>query len=229
MAQGANRHAKADDKALSDFGKMLKKSLSNIHDATWLGEHSPLATPYLLHDYLKPTSVTARARGDALQKVLHRAYEEMQHDKTSRASASDSGDSSHPIQETGHQNPANTDRRTLYQHLIDEYYFRGRTVDAVKDELGFEKTQFHKHCNAAVEELGRVLITLLNPALRLESPPRTPAHLWEREVAITMCTRELAKGKTVSITGASGVGKTMLGGAVAGFLVHCAARAKRPA
>jgi tetratricopeptide (TPR) repeat protein len=89
-------------------------------------------------------------------------------------------------------------------------------VDAVKDELRLAaKSEFHRYRKAAVEEMGRVLISLLNPALRLESPPQPPAKLWEREGPATLCTRSLADGKTVVITGASGVGKTALASEIA--------------
>lgn len=185
MAQSANRQESAensgDNKGLSPFGKMLNQTLKHYSDAAWLGEQSPLSAPYLLYDPRKPTAVTAKARGQALQKLLRNAYAKVQHGKTSQGLfvVKDA-------LESAHRDTIKEDKRNLYQYLISEYYFRDRRVDAVRDELNLVKSEFHRYRKAAVEEMGRVLISLLNPALRLESPPRTPAKLWEREGPATL-------------------------------------------
>ncbi len=60
------------DAELDPFAQQVEQALEHFANATWLGAHSPLAAPYFLGQSLTITthSDNARARGQALQKVL---------------------------------------------------------------------------------------------------------------------------------------------------------------
>ena len=59
-----------------DFREHLRDAFKHIGDVQWLGERSPLASPYFLGDLLskdEQTHVTMHERGQVLSSLLHRA------------------------------------------------------------------------------------------------------------------------------------------------------------
>jgi len=44
----------SEDAKLSPFEQMLEQTLKHYNEAAWLGANSPLASPYLLYDFLGP-------------------------------------------------------------------------------------------------------------------------------------------------------------------------------
>jgi len=184
-----NRVQNADRRpnALSPFGQTLETALKRYSDATWLGQNSPLAMPYVLHSHLDDGATGAAARGKALQTVLRRAVEQMGGDEY----------------------------RTRYQTIIREYYFRNRSERELFDLVHLKRNAFHTSRKRAIMALEEALIAQLNPAIRLEAPLLTGGTLFGRTRARTLCVQALQDGQTLVITGSGGVGKTTLGSHVA--------------
>jgi tetratricopeptide (TPR) repeat protein len=167
---------------LSPFAVSLEDALKHYHDARWLGEHSPLASPYLLHEYLPAERIDAEQRGVVLQNVLRTALVQIGEGRF----------------------------RTRYQQLIEHYYFRDQSVQQMLDLLGLEQVAFHESRRQAIIALAAVLVHQLNPALRLETPVVVKSTLYGRQFWLARCWEALAEGQTVLITGSGGVGKTTL-------------------
>lgn len=162
------------------FATSLETALEHYQEPAWLGEHSPLASPYFLGDRLKTSRADAGARGRALQALLAEATAQIEGKYQDR-----------------------------YQTILREYYFANRPVAVVSDQVGLGKNSFHLSRNAALAALAEQVIRLVRPALRLESPPQS-VHLWERSHLVEAATASLAAGATVLISGPAGLGKTAL-------------------
>ncbi|MEZ4869988.1 MAG: tetratricopeptide repeat protein [Caldilineaceae bacterium] len=168
------------------FDKSLEDALKHIADAAWLGENSPLAAPYLLHEYLPTATASAEERGAALQRVLRLAAKQMEGGKY----------------------------RERNQVIIKEYYFAGLSEVQMYERVNLVKSTFHVSRKRAILALEAALINLLKPAIRLEAPPLPPTH-WIAREQFDWCQQELNDRRTVAITGSGGVGKTTLGSVLA--------------
>jgi tetratricopeptide (TPR) repeat protein len=173
------------DSKKSPFGVLVEQALKHYDDAQWLGEKSPLASPYFLGTRLPAQAVSARARGRVLQDLLRTCT----------------------IQISGR----NQER---YQTILQEYYFKERPVEVVCDLIGLGRNSFHLSRNDAITALADLLILQTNPTLRLETPPQA-GHLLERAAPTAQALAALQAGQAVTITGSGGVGKTALGSTLA--------------
>lgn len=163
------------------FSEALSAALEHFQDAHFLGEQSPLATPYLLGSYLTDDQPDARKRGEALQQVLRLAADDM-----------------------------NYDEADLHRTILRERFFNGRTAAEVRDLDGINlgKTQYFAHQKRALANFEPYVVDRLNPALRLDRPLANIPELLDRARHIDRCLLHLKNGKTVMITGPSGTGKT---------------------
>ena len=171
------------------FRQQLMIALENFTDSTWLGEHSPLATPYflgehLLHSQAKESTVTSR--GQALQKLIRQTANRLLGEE-------DDGD-------------------YLYR-ILDLTFFRPQPLTQVLYQLGISKSTFYRpaHRPRAIQKLEQALIRHLKPALRLEEPPSLPQTVLGRQTAVADCLPHLQQHKTIAIVGNNGLGKTTLG------------------
>ena len=61
-------------KTAVSFTDQVRLALNHLNDAAWLGEHSPLAAPYFLGDFLPASSASAPiGRGNILAQALRTA------------------------------------------------------------------------------------------------------------------------------------------------------------
>lgn len=123
------------------LNQTLEEALKHYQDPAWLGERSPLTTPYFLGDHVA-LAVTGIDRGRALQKVLAAATAAITGKYAER-----------------------------YQTILRAYYFQAYPAAVVWDQIGLTKNSFHLNRNAAIGALEAVLVAQLQPALRLEQPP----------------------------------------------------------
>lgn len=199
------------------FLASVREALKHYGDARWLGGNSPLATPYFLGSHLKaaerPDRVTGR--GEALRQVLFEA-----------ATAGWPG--TMPESRQGLWDAVNVERSEMgnggpcYLFLILDLrylrrYYPPRTpptaVGAIYDLLSISESAFFRHLNQAVERLVAALLRLVQPSLRLERPLLS-APLTGREALLAGCLAALQQRKSVSLSGAGGIGKSSLGTAV---------------
>ena len=104
--------------------------------------------------------------------------------------------------------------------LLELRYFRRRVPPGAYPSkatdipvfLNVSTTRFFVHLDRAIDRLGEELLRLAQPALRPERPP-APALLLGRERELALARRELAAGRSVTLSGAGGVGKTTLAAA----------------
>lgn len=161
------------------FIAALEEALKHYPDAAWLGQHSPLASPYLLGLRLTSQDATATVRGRTLQELLAEAAQDITGKYSNR-----------------------------YQAILKEYYFAGRTAVAAADIIGLGKNRFHQARNAAIEALNDALIRRLRPALRLEAPIEVP-QIVGRDEEFANALTALNRSGSVVIHGNSGTGKTV--------------------
>lgn len=180
--------------ATATFDEVLEQALKQFHHPAWLGDHSPLASPYFLGECLSASTATAGSdvllRGQALQQLLLEAADSVAQQQVRWGQ--------------------------LWRDLLQASYFNPAPLPVYRiiHELHTSEAAYHRHRNAAIHHLGEALIRLVKPVLRLEhgSPPAT---LVGREETIDRLLSALGEGKAVSVSGAGGVGKTTLGQALA--------------
>lgn len=172
----------------SPFRQQLVIALENFTNTTWLGENSPLATPYFLGEQLarQSNNNTAHGRGQALQQLLRRIALEIAQ--------------------------ADEDGKYLYR-LLDLTFFRPKPLTQVLHELGISRATYYRpsHRPRAIGELEKRLINQHKPALRLETPPKPSSHLIGRTTIAEQGFHLLQTHHSVALTGQGGMGKTILG------------------
>ncbi|MEM7133052.1 MAG: hypothetical protein AAF702_42515 [Chloroflexota bacterium] len=171
--------------AQSQFVAAVEDALKHYSDSQWLGDFSPLASPYLLTNQLTIAKGSAHSRGEALQRLLAEAIDGIQGRNNER-----------------------------YQTILRAYYLDGGTVAQVGKLVGLAKNSFHLNRKAAIDGLAEVLVSRLHPALRLERPP-TVFRLLERDELLAQSTGLLGSAQTLALVGGGGIGKTVLGAMIA--------------
>lgn len=199
------------------FQAVIRAALEHLHEPVWLAAHSPLAEAYFLADRLAADTVSDEARGAALQALLREAWARLwpgplpaDHEALRRA--------------TNDARRREGNSGDVYGCLLLELrYFRAYFSPAdypsqagdIPVFLNVSTTRFFVHLEEAIDRLADQVLQLARPALRLERP-RRPATLVGREALREGCLAELLAGRSVTISGVAGVGKTTLAAAVAG-------------
>ncbi len=199
------------------FSVTVRAALEHAADPAWLGRHSPLATPYFLGQWppgqTYPTG--ERARGLLLQATLREAAAEMwggslPATRDVLAAAVDE------------DRAAQGSKSSRYHYFLLELRYLRRhypsntfptAVEAMPGYVNVSSTRFFIHLEEAIDELCRRLLDRLNPALRLERPGLILSPIG-RESTVAAITGDLRAGRSVAVTGASGVGKTTVGAAM---------------
>lgn len=193
------------------FFEHLKQALEAFAQPEWLGNHSPLAAPYFLGEAIRGAQTTPAGRGEALCAEIRAAVESLW---------------GGPLPENGQALldavGAEESQGGRYDCLILELnYFKQRYRPAPRNQseiyndiLHISRPTHDRHLRSAVERLGTILLQRLRPAVRLEQP-LPPAQLIGRDALHARLLDDLTAGKTVSLTGPGGVGKSSLAAAVA--------------
>ena len=194
------------------FGQHLKYVLESIHRPELLGSQSPLAAPYFLGTAMRGAEPSALGRGKVLCAEIRSALESLW------------------------QGPLPADGAALLAAVQDEEepggrydclilelnYFKQRyrpaprnQADIYHDILHISRPTHDRHLRVAVDRLGIGLLQRLRPAARPEQPV-APSTLIGRDSLLAQLIADLDAGKSVSLTGPGGIGKTSLGAAVTG-------------
>jgi len=194
------------------FATAVADVLKHYNDARWLGQHSPLATPYFLGPLLQqePRAESAEGRGHGLQRAVELAAAsiwpgELPQSKQSLLAL---------VEEERTAEPYGS--RYLFL-LLDLRYLRHyflpssapNTVGAMYDLLNVSETRFFAHLKIARDRLADGLLRVTHPSLRLESP--LPPDLIGRDRLIKRCSADLQDNLSLTISGQAGIGKTSLG------------------
>ncbi|MEX1019269.1 MAG: tetratricopeptide repeat protein [Litorilinea sp.] len=193
------------------FTDQLKLVLESSQDPAAIGHTSPLAAPYFLGNALHGIEPTPRSRGQALCDEITRAVESLWGGPLSPTGAD-------MLDAAQSENDATGAR---YACLILELnYFKTRFRPAPRtqaeiyhDILHVSRPTHDRHLRAAVERLAAQLLQRLRPAVRAEQPIAPPT-LVGRDSLLAEIAAQLRQGRSVSLTGPGGVGKTSLGAAV---------------
>lgn len=191
----------------------VKNVLEHWEDTLWLGEASPLATPYFLGERLHGHAPTAAARGQVLQAELAM------------------------VLQTLWRGPLPTTGAALLAAVAEEEEIHGRgdRYDCLILELNYCKAIFRptpknqseiyndilhisrpthdRHLAQAVERLGTILLQRLRPAIRPEQPQAVSTLIGREQLQSTLLAA-LQRRQSVSLIGPGGVGKTTLGAAL---------------
>ncbi len=188
------------------FFEHLKQALESFTQPDWLGAHSPLAAPYFLGEAIREAAPSPQGRGQVLCSEIERVLETLwggtlpADGETLMAAVS-----------------AEESQAGRYDCLILELnYLKQRfrptprsQSEIYNDILHISRPTHDRHLRAAVERLGALLLRRLRPAMRPEQP-MLPAHLIGRDALQAQIHQDLVEGKTVSLTGPGGMGKTSL-------------------
>lgn len=200
------------------FDATLNETLKHYTDADWLGNNVSLATPYFLgrflHSVRNPDSPGGLGR--ALQAVVAEAADSLWPGPLPQ---SQQGLLAAVARERADMGNEGARYRYL---LLDIRYLRRyfppsaapNQVNAMPDYLGVSKTRFFEHLKEARESLGQALLKIVQPGLRLEQPVPSGAIVGRGEL-LERCLTGLENGRSVTLSGASGVGKTTLGSGIA--------------
>lgn len=191
----------------------VKSVLEHWQEPTWLGEHSPLATPYFLGAQLHGAEATHTARGTVLQEEVVQALQALWRGPLPADAAAMMAAVAAEESEGG--------RGARYDCLILELNYLKHIVrpapksqsEIYNDILHISRPTHDRHLAQAVEHLGAILLQRLRPAIRPEQPQAAPV-LIGRDEQQAQLVADLQAGLSVSLSGPGGVGKTTLGAAV---------------
>jgi tetratricopeptide (TPR) repeat protein len=198
------------------FAATVADSLKHYNNPLWLGQYSPLATPYFLGPLLQAESQaeTALGRGHGLQQAIAQAADSLWPGEPPQSQRS--------LRKLVEKERAEELNGPRYLYLLlDLRYLRRyflpssapNTVGAMYDMLNVSETRFFAHLQIARSKLAEALLRITRPSLRLEQPLAPP--LIGRDQVRQQCADDLGAGRSLTISGLAGIGKTSLGAAVA--------------
>ena len=198
---------------LTAFQKQIKQALKLVNNPSRLGEESPLASYYFLGQSLGGLSdiSTAERRGVLLQKILMLAADLLWGERPP-ATREEILQAANELQ----QFPG-TPR---YSYLVLELrcfrrYIKPVRLSDIWDEyLPGSRAEHYRDYDSAVTQLGQELLKQIQPAFRLEAPT-PPQLLTGYNAQLDECMAALLTGKSVSLFGPGGVGKSALAAVVA--------------
>lgn len=170
------------------FRRHLLAALEHFTDAVWLGQHSPLATPYFLGEHLIPqTSNGVKKQGETLQTLLRESAATISHND-----------------------------HYLYR-LLDVSFFQPRPLPQILSELGVSKATYYRsgHRPRAIQELETAFVRSIRPSLRLDQPPTPHIPLIDRSKLFLVAKSALWQRQSVALIGSEGTGKTTLASQIA--------------
>ncbi|MFN8441801.1 MAG: hypothetical protein U0175_13565 [Caldilineaceae bacterium] len=191
----------------STYFDQIKFALEHYHDAATLAESSPLAAPYFLGSALRLATATAHERGEVLCREIDAALSTLWSEALPEGGQQMMQAAQEELEQQG--------RGARYDCLILELnYFKRRfklanQSEIYNDILHISRASHDRYLATAVERLGSALLRRLRPSLRFEQPRLT--HLVGRSGLLQQALEMLLSGKSVTLTGAGGVGKTSLG------------------
>lgn len=198
----------------NQFEDHVRQALEHVHDVAWLEQNSPLATPYFLGIYLSRQPVT-----DSPGVILHRLLIE---------AAASLWDGPLPQTRSLLREMALRERdqdgihhpRYLFYVLelryLRRYYPSSHFPNSVKSMYGYldtSKTRFSHHLKEAIQRVAAAVTRLVMPAGRLESPA-PPPFCMGRDGVIAQLQEALQQGRSVSLSGPMGIGKTTVATAI---------------
>lgn len=199
------------------FSATVRAALEHISDPSWLGRHSPLATPYFLGQ--RPPGeaypIGERERGLLLATTIRETATEMwggplPASRDILAAAADKDRAEQGI------------KASRYHYFLLELRYLRRhypphtfptAVETMPGYVNVSPTRFFIHLDEAIDELGERLLDRLNPALRLERPGLAHPPIG-RAATVAAVLAELQAGRSAAVTGPGGVGKTTVGAAI---------------
>lgn len=198
----------------SRFTKAVKLSLTHLGDFAWLGHYSVLSTVYFLGNSftLSKFENSPLERGEALNSLLFHAWSSLASNNVPKTQQE--------LLERVEQEQENLGISGPYYAylLLDLRYFRTYfrpnrppvNIGDIPAFLNISSARFYVHLNNAVERLANTLLNICRPTAQLERPQ--PLDLFVgREDRLSAIYNNLSMGKSVSITGVGGIGKTALG------------------
>ncbi len=203
--------------AVPTFDQQLKLALKHFDDPQWLGQNSPLATPYFLGNALRSPqngrtadSQTAEQRGQVLQQEIEAAAATLW-----GAALRDRADVEQRLADVLQAPDSDPYAYIVLELRYLRRFFKPRRLQEIwEDFLGESRAEFYRDLDRAASRLGEVLLRRLQPTFRLEEPLLLP-ELIGRDDWLQRAIRALRTGQTVLLSGAGGMGKTSLGAAVA--------------
>ncbi len=191
----------------------VKNVLEHWGDTAWLGEASPLATPYFLGERLHGHTPTAAARGQVLQAELAMVLQTLWRGELPTTGAA--------LLAAVAEEEETHGRGDRYDCLILELnYCKAIFRPAPKNQseiyndiLHISRPTHDRHLAQAVERLGTILLQRLRPAIRPEQPQSVPTLIGREQLQSTLLAA-LQRGQSVSLIGPGGVGKSTLGAAL---------------
>ncbi len=197
------------------FYDQLKFALEHITEPHLLGEHSFLAQPYFLGRilYEQATATTSFARGTVLCAEIRKATAALWQGELPTA----------PSDLLYIALQAKDDRGFCDQYhylLLDLNYFHqhfpapNKQSDIYADILHVSRATYDRHLREAIRRLSDLFLLQLQPTLHVEQPV-AGTELIGRDETLADCLAALQAKKSVYLCGASGIGKTALGAAVA--------------
>lgn len=203
------------------FTEQIRAALNHLDEPQWLGENSPLSSPYFLGQAIvgqKNEFNTPEHRGRILIHLLHSAAEQLWQDEPPHDKTTLNDDVAVARQNHGHKGGK------YHFYLLELRYFRrffragerpySNNDLELSDFLGISRASYFNHLKMAHQQLGEALLRILQPTFRLEQPPEQSVSLVGRNRLVGVVFAHLKNGRSVTLSGASGVGKTALGSVI---------------
>ena len=172
--------AKTEAQANAFFDR-LSEALDKLHQEEWLGQYSPLATPYFLGDFLfnQPAADTLKGRGRALQTLIRDCLARL--------------------------DPTDEECRLLRIVYLDP---QPPSRQQIADKFHVSLSGYYRLLKSATKTLAETIVKVVAPELRLERPPNSP-ELFERAEPRRLVTTALEGGHIVAITGPQGTARPL--------------------
>ncbi|GAB4212933.1 MAG: hypothetical protein OHK0022_49400 [Roseiflexaceae bacterium] len=210
--------------SIQPFLKQVVDALRHLDDPDWLGVHVTLASPYTLGNLLEGRGATATERGRVLQCLLLQAADVLHTplDQLLALPLKEVLDQQQRAQIQARLRSGSSLQSVLYWRYVQPQKY-GRIEDLIDaSDLHISRAHFFHLLTKAHQQFAAVVLRLLRPALRLETPP-LPITLIGREQTFDAAISALWNRACVGICGTGGVGKTTLAAALTAAIAPDAA------
>lgn len=195
---------------ITSFNEQIKQALKDFHTPQRLAASSPLATAYFLSGALSATN-RETSWAELLRREMLAAADSLWGDPPPTQRQQIEQRQNVILQQPG----SGPYHYFLLELRYFHRFFHPRSLSQIwSDFTRQSRAEFYRDLNDATAALGDALLSRLQPAVRLDTPPSL-TRLYGREELLAECNHLLQREGGLALHGASGMGKSSAAAALA--------------